>query len=323
MLQGLVPRGRISEAGIAFEPRYLRPFQWRDFSDGDYNVGPSPNAFPVSQRTFPFQYDADGRLRQEVFKPFQQRNLDSLFISIPFVGNDPVWAEKAAVYSGARFLPVVQPPDLYTMDRVHLNRQSKQAYTRAIVDALLLPSTGLAGELATLRAGNRVAVRPIVPGAPLAPGGNAPVAIPGTLLVRAIHPSVPDNGPAGSIQLLAVSGADKGGFYETTAPYPHTFDLEIEPDETRVAGSYALATGNEGANGSDSTNRMPRGWNFYGSKDGRNWQKLDSQHNVPEWKPNEQRRFPISAPFSYRRFRLELTEGANILRLYRIRIYPK
>ena len=136
VLHSVLPRGIIAGTGIGFEANYLRPAHWRDWHTGDVYTRPGANAYAASPGTFPFPFDPDQRLRQDVFRMFRDRNLHCDFISIPYVGNDPAWSEKAAALTGCKYIPVGSP-GLYTVDKVHLNKQSRDRFTQNLVNAIV------------------------------------------------------------------------------------------------------------------------------------------------------------------------------------------
>lgn len=155
VLQGLVPRGRIGNSGVKLEPAYLRPSHWRNWRTGDIFSSPGPNRYPTSPGAFSFDFDVDRRLREKVFPAFRKLNLDYGFISIPYTGNDPKWVQQAASYVGCWYLPI-ESAELYTVDQVHLNKQSREIFTHGLVDALTRQSFGLADRFLRIRAGHIV-----------------------------------------------------------------------------------------------------------------------------------------------------------------------
>jgi hypothetical protein len=149
VLHGLLPRGIIDSDGTRFEPYYLRPAHWRDWHTGDPYTGPGPNAHLASPGTFPFDFDADHRLRENVFSAFRRSHLDFGFISIPYTGHDPKWAQRAAMSVGCWYLPI-RSDNLYTLDTVHLNKQSREVFTVRLVEGMTEDSFGLADRLLRL-----------------------------------------------------------------------------------------------------------------------------------------------------------------------------
>ena len=142
--------------------------------------------------------------------------------------------------------------------------------------------------------------------------------------VASIRASVPGNGEGELKHLIQPpSGPNEVIFWETGAPFPHTFTLDLDPSEAQSVQTYAFVTGNHGENGADSILRMPRGWTLSGSDDGTNWVVLDKEKISTPWKPNEERRFHLSSPARQKHFRLEMTESGPqpILRIYGIRLY--
>jgi hypothetical protein len=169
MLEGLLPRGTINDTGIAFESAYLRPAHWRDWRTGDVFTHPGPNSYPASPGIFPFDFDADHRLRDKVFALFGDLNLDYSLISIPYSGNDPKWVQQTAKYLGCWYIPI-ESANLYTVDKVHLNKQSREVFTQRLADALTQDAFRLADRFSEIRS-NRVAKSRPVPSA----GSSAPV----------------------------------------------------------------------------------------------------------------------------------------------------
>jgi hypothetical protein len=160
LLHGLVPRGRIDTSGVKLEPAYLRPFHWRDWTSGDVVASPGPNRYPTSPGVFAFEFDEDRRLREKVFPAFRNLNLDYGFISIPYSGNDPKWVEQAAKYAGCWYLPI-ESAGLYTVDQVHFNKQSREIFTRGLVDALTREPFGLADRFSRIRSGHILRSPPV------------------------------------------------------------------------------------------------------------------------------------------------------------------
>jgi hypothetical protein len=153
---------------------------------------------------------------------------------------------------------------------------------------------------------------------------SAPDSAPKQLLhVVSIRASVPGNGDPALQHLIAPPGGPTDVFFETNAPFPHTFTLDLDPSEAQSLRTYAFVTGNHGDHGNDSILRMPRAWTLSGSDDGTNWVVLDRQKSAAPWKPDEERRFSLASPSHNKHFRFELTEaGAEpILRVYGIRLY--
>jgi hypothetical protein len=149
VLDGLLPRGTIGSQGITLEPTYLRPALWRDWHTGDVVTGPGPNAHLASPGTFPFDFDVDHRLRENIFSTFRSSNLDFGFVSIPYTGHDPKWAQRAALSVGCWYLPL-RSDSLYTIDSVHLNMQSRELLTQRLVEGMTADSFGLANRLVRL-----------------------------------------------------------------------------------------------------------------------------------------------------------------------------
>ena len=162
LVQGLAPRGRIDNSGIKLEAAYLRPFHWRDWRTGDIVSSPGPDKHLASPGAFLFDFDIDRRLREQVFTIFRDLNLDYGLISIPYTGNDPKWVEQTAKYVGCWYLPI-ESANLYTVDQVHLNKQSRERFTQGLVDALTSESFGLADRFVRIRSGQIVRPQPAPP----------------------------------------------------------------------------------------------------------------------------------------------------------------
>jgi hypothetical protein len=161
-------------------------------------------------------------------------------------------------------------------------------------------------------------------------GSNAPPAssASGTGPKQAIHvASIKASDPGnGQLALRHVVGPEAGlgdVYFESTASFPITLSLDLDPSENHAVRTYAFITGNHGNHGSDSILRMPRGWTLSGSDDGTNWVVLDKQQLTTMWQPNEERRFTLASPSRHKHFRIELTESGPepILRIYGIKLY--
>ncbi|MBN2138004.1 MAG: discoidin domain-containing protein [Sedimentisphaerales bacterium] len=105
-------------------------------------------------------------------------------------------------------------------------------------------------------------------------------------------------------------------FWETTSPFPHWVETDFGPTR-KLVRSYALQTGSHGKNGTDSTDRMPKDWQFQGSNDRESWTTLDTQTNQENWRINERRTYNCADPNTYRYYRLHIAAGVNpgVLRL--------
>jgi len=143
------------------------------------------------------------------------------------------------------------------------------------------------------------------------------------LHIASIKASDGGNGELSLQHLIAPINGPTDVFFETTAPFPQSFTLDLDPSERQSLRTYALVTGNHGDHGTGSTRRMPRGWVLSGCDDGIKWVVLDRQKAQPPWQPSEERRFRLSSPASYKHLRLDLTEAPiePILRVYGIRLY--
>lgn len=107
-------------------------------------------------------------------------------------------------------------------------------------------------------------------------------------------------------------------FWETLGLFP--IDVDVRFFESRRIQCYALQSGDDKAH-----DRMPRSWRFMGSTDGDNWDVLDTRDDESKWTDSDhsgdrrsRRIYPVSAPGSYRSYRIEFLaiNGGSHLRLY-------
>ncbi|MBI4707654.1 MAG: discoidin domain-containing protein [Candidatus Omnitrophica bacterium] len=105
-----------------------------------------------------------------------------------------------------------------------------------------------------------------------------------------------------------------GNFWEGRTNFPVWLRLDLGEDR-RPISKYMIATGNHGT---DSTERMPKDWEFQASDDGTNWKTLDAQKNQTNWRLNEKRLYRLPLRINFRYYRLWITKGNHpeILRLY-------
>ena len=109
--------------------------------------------------------------------------------------------------------------------------------------------------------------------------------------------------------------------HRTGKAFAHWLEVDFGASG-RMITKYALKTGNHGDHGRDSTERMPRDWQFEGSNDRSHWTVLDIQENQTNWIVNERRVYSCNDPNEFRYYRLYITAGVNarILRLYELEL---
>lgn len=102
-------------------------------------------------------------------------------------------------------------------------------------------------------------------------------------------------------------------FWETFAVFPIDFDFHLF--EAKQVKCYSLQAGID-----HTPDRMPKSWKVLGSRNRTDWTLLDEQQNETAWAESSRRNYIITAPNSYRFYRLEFlsTNGANNLRIYGI-----
>lgn len=66
-----------------------------------------------------------------------------------------------------------------------------------------------------------------------------------------------------------------------------------------------------GATATEVAERMPRSWQLLGSNDGTRWHVLDIRTDEPDWQAGQTREYNVKEPRKYRRYRLEIVEGAS------------
>ena len=107
-------------------------------------------------------------------------------------------------------------------------------------------------------------------------------------------------------------------FWEAVGPFPHWVQVDFGKDTPPRVTGYRLATGGDGPNGEDSTERMPVQFRLMGSNDGEAWIELDLRQNEPPWQPYQSRIYTVAFPEPYRWIRLvvDATLNKRVLRLY-------
>ena len=101
--------------------------------------------------------------------------------------------------------------------------------------------------------------------------------------------------------------------------FPHWIKIDFK-DSPRKITRYSLRTG---LHGTDSTERMPKDWQFQGSNDEINWITLDIQKNQGKWKNMTIKNYVVKNPATYRYYRLYIIAGVwlDILRIDEFSLY--
>ncbi|MBQ8235593.1 MAG: GH92 family glycosyl hydrolase, partial [Clostridia bacterium] len=84
-----------------------------------------------------------------------------------------------------------------------------------------------------------------------------------------------------------------------------TFTVSFALTSAQVVKGYSITSAN------DHLNRSPKKWNFYGSLDGKEWTKIDSQSSVEFADYFEEQIFGIANNTAYLYYKLEVTENGG------------
>ncbi|MBI4707650.1 MAG: discoidin domain-containing protein [Candidatus Omnitrophica bacterium] len=97
--------------------------------------------------------------------------------------------------------------------------------------------------------------------------------------------------------------------------FPNWLQIEFKDNKSKEISKYSFQAG-------EDPTRMPKDWQFQGSKDGATWKDLDIRKDQLEWKVSEERTYTAAASAAYRFYRFYFTAGNNpeILRIYEIKI---
>jgi len=108
------------------------------------------------------------------------------------------------------------------------------------------------------------------------------------------------------------------GFWERAGIFPMGFELDF-PNLVR-AKDYALVPAPWGP---ESLSRMPSRWWLYGSRNGRNWDRLDVRTEEADWEHDTERNFVIPSPGDYRHYRFVFldTEDHSVIRIRSLRLF--